>query len=157
MTTPTAPASTATAPAAARARIGWWILVVTCALLIVNGGWLATSLTNASTFEQDTGSTLATVEAAYPGVIEAYGRQGTSLGLLVVGLGLVGAVLAWMGLRTGERSAWAGSFAVFVSVAGLAVGVMIAGGRVDVAVVWIAYAVILLIGLVRAGGRARAT
>lgn len=143
-------------PPVGRARTGWWILLVMAALLIVNGAWLATNLVAADTFEQDTGSSLASVQADHPGVLEAYERQGTSLGILVAGLGLVAGVAAFMGLRTGERSAWAASFALFLAVAGLAAGIVVAGGRIDVASVWIGYAVVLLVGLLLSAGRARA-
>lgn len=140
--TPSVPASSA-----ARVRTGWWMLIVTAALLVLNGVWLVFNLASPDTIAQDTGVSIATVEGDVAALLDAYARQGATLGLLVTGIGLVALSLSWLGRSTGERSARIGLVAVFVTVAAVA-GRVVVGGRWDVALVWLAYAGLLLAGIV---------
>ncbi len=150
----TTPAATTPQPNA-RATVGWWILVVAGALLLVDGAWVAANVGSPAVFEQDTGVALAVLQAEYPTVADGYRRLAINAGLMIVGIGLVLLVEALIGLRTRARAAWVGAAAALVPVAAVAV-VILSAGSATVGLVWAAFAVVGALGLALTAGGAAA-
>lgn len=140
-----------------RVRWGWRVVAFIGALLLANGSWLVVAVGTEGVFQQDTGAAMHEVRAAFPAVVDVMTSRGKSIGVLVMGLGLITLVQAVAGLRGLGTSpatrvvgpAWSGAFAVFVTVAALTAS-LLAAGAVQIAVTWAAYALLLALGLVMA-------
>ena len=72
-----------------RATWGMRLLVALGLLLVVDGAWLAVAVGGAELFESDTGVAMADVQREFPSVVRMMGLRGTTIGILVVGLGVI--------------------------------------------------------------------
>ena len=135
-----------------RVRAGWWVLVTTGVLLLANGVWLVTSVANPEVFASDAGVAMDAVAASYPTVVDLANVRGTLVGILLTGLAAVALVLAWGGLRTGSRVAWAALALVACTLAVLA-AYALAVGTTMVATIYLVYAAAMSVGLALAADR----
>jgi hypothetical protein len=140
-----------------RVRWGWRVVAFIGALLLADGLWLVLAVGTEGVFRQDTGAAMHEVRATYPAVVDVMTSRGKSIGVLVMGLGLITLVQSVAGLRGVGTTpstwfvgpAWSGAFAVFVTVAALTAS-MLASGAVQIAVTWAAFALLLALGLIMA-------
>lgn len=138
------------------AKWGWGILIGVGILLALNGVALYFISASPMTFEQDTGVSLAEVQAQYPTVAQQVVREGQIVATLLTVIGLMTGVAAFAGLREGSR--WA-RLTVWVLLAMLVLFViqfLIVGNRADIGGTYLVLAVIVLVGqlLARRGRRA---
>jgi hypothetical protein len=106
------------------AKWGWGILVALAALLTLNG------------------------LALYFFIADSHLMQTTSV--MEIGLGLMTAVVAWEGLRSGTRWAWNALWVLVVLLAVLGVHILL-GGESGVGVWYLSLAVVALLGQLLAG------
>ena len=132
---------------AGRVVAGRWVLVVTGALLVGDGLWLATSASDAQVLAQDSGLTVAAVLAAERGLVEEANARGTQLGLLLTGFGAMVLLLAW---DRRVRTSWTARGALIVATGTLAgqSAAAFAGGNGPVGSVHAGFATLLALGLV---------
>lgn len=129
-----------------RADAGWWVLLATGGLLLLDGAWLVSAVRTPAVFAQDTGVALADVAAAFPRVIDVMHARGTLIGVLLCGLGALVVVLAWAGRREASRTAWVACAVVAALLLSLA-AVGFAAGSVAVGAVYLVLALAMGAGL----------
>lgn len=133
------------ARASTRTRWGRRILIGLGVLLVLDGAWLFFAVGSAGVFASDTGVAMEEVRRAYPTVVETMNGRGTTIGLLVAGLGVVAIVAASGRSRPRPDAAW--NVLVTVSVVLGSVGAFIlARGNLEVGVVYVAFAAIGALG-----------
>ena len=84
------------------AKWSWGILLVVSALLVLNGVALYFISASPTTFEQDTGVSMAAVRQAFPTVADHVVREGQIISVLLASMGLMAVVVALEGYRVGN-------------------------------------------------------
>ena len=125
---------------------GWGILLVVSALLALNGVALYFISASPSTFEQDTGVSMAEVQQAFPTVADYVVREGQITSMLLAALGTLALVVALGGYRNGSRWAWNAMWVLAGALAAFSAGFALAAGRLDIGGFYLVLAAVTLVG-----------
>ena len=128
------------------AKWGWGILLVVSALLVLNGVALYFISASPTTFEQDTGVSMAAVRQAFPTVADHVVREGQIISVLLASMGLMAVVVALEGYRVGNRWAWMAMWILVGMLAFFAFGFLVSADRPDIGGFYLLLVAVTLVG-----------
>jgi hypothetical protein len=131
------------------AKWGWGILLAISALLVLNGASWFFMGGSLSTFEQDTGVSLAEFRQAYPTVANSIAVNARQMAIWFMAIGLLALTIAWQGFKYRSRWAWNTTWTLVGAPAAVGAN-MLAGGELTYGSMVVGLAVAALVGQVLA-------
>jgi hypothetical protein len=106
------------------AKLGWGILLVVSALLVLNGlGWFfAGPNSSLSSMAENTGVTVIEFEQAYPSAATSITANARLVALWFMAFGLLALIVALEGFRRGTRWAWNATWVLVATITAVGLG-----------------------------------